>query len=327
MPPPRASHLLLALSLSIILILFHRNSVPNLSERTRLRDGRIHSRQASSNCGYRGNPDLYGFGIRLGLYLQWIASVFSKAWTPSLDSLRYLFDADAIFLLAIFIATSVYSTGVLEPAHDIDILILLHMFFGDVYCVFFELAFQTERRDMPISAWGVRYRYLVIGGMSAYAVWFWFIGLDRLPAAPCGSDAFLFAKAALREGARVFFKVVAIANLFVWGSFALLSLAAFPFDPYSEFVKAQATRKTRYFRFNYDHSDRDPRRVLGLALSSFTRAHSSRHNMAFQTPEFWRILKADHHYVWKIWKSVVRAHGVHSQYKGRTLYENRWKQL
>ena len=170
----------------------------------------------------------------------------SKAWTPSLDSLRYLLDADAIFLLAIFIATSVYSAGVLEPVHDIDISILLHMFFGDVYSVFFELAFSTERRDMPISAWGVRYRALVIGGMSAYAVWFWFTGLYRLPAPPCGSVAFLFAKVALRGRAQTFFEVVAIVNFLVWGGIALASLVAFPFDPYFEFVKAQATRKTRY---------------------------------------------------------------------------------
>ena len=49
--------------------------------------------------------------------------------------------------------------------------------------------------------------------------------------------------------------------------------------------------------------------------------------MAFQTPEFWRILKADHPVVWKLWNSAVTAHGVHSQYKGRTRYEDLYRQL
>ena len=288
MPPLRKPHLLLLLCLLVILTLFNSVSSQTSAEESGSRHKKIDPRQVLSKCEYTGNPDLYGFGIRLGLYLQWTASVISKAWTPSLDSLRDLLDAASIFLLAIFIATSVYSAGVLGSVHNVDILILLHMFFGDVYSVYFEII-SLERRVTPISAWGTRYRYLVISGMAASAVWFWCVGLYRLPDGPCGSVAFLFAKVALRGRAEVFFKIVAVANLIAWGVFGLLALIAFPFDPYSEYSKARTSRKTRYFHFNHDHSDQDPRRVLGLALSSFTWAHSKRHEMPFQTPEFWRI--------------------------------------
>ena len=232
MPPLRPSHLLFALLLTLSLTLFYSKSSPNQdpSLRNQNQNREIQGRQNPSICAYKGNPDLYGFGIRLGLYLQWTASVISKAWTPSLNSLRDLLDSDAIFLLAIFVATAVYSAGVLEPAHDIDILILLHMFFGDVYSVMFEIA-AKGRKITPISAWGTRYRALVVAGMSAYAVWFWFGGLETLPSAPCGSVAFLFAKVALRGKVRFFFQVVAAINLFVWGAFGILALMAFPFDP------------------------------------------------------------------------------------------------
>ena len=250
--------------------------------------------------------------------------MISKAWAPSLDSVRDLLDADAIFLLAIFVATSVYSTAVLEPVHDFDILILLHMFFGDVYGVFFEILLQ-EKRAMPISAWGSRYRVMVTAGMSAYAVWFWFVGIDRLPTGPCGSVAFLFAEVALRGKAQIFFKIVAVANCLVWGFFGLFALMAFPYDPYLEHVLARTLRKTRYFRYNADHGDRDPRRVLGLTLSTLTWAHSRRQGSAFETPEFWRILKANHPIVWKLGR--LGMGGYHRQYKGRTQHEERTRQM
>lgn len=141
------------------------------------------------------------------------------------------------------------------------------MFFGDVYSVYFEIL-SLERRVDPISAWATRYRYLVISGVSAYAVWFWFVGLYRLPDGPCGSVTFLFAEVALRGRAEVFFKIVAVANLIAWGVCGLSALIAFPFDPCSEYSKARTSRKTRYFHFNHDHSDQDPRRVLGLAFSN-----------------------------------------------------------
>ena len=321
MPALRTSHILLAFFLSVIFAIFCWGSGP---AQARPRYSSINRRQVSSTCEYRGNSDLYGFGIRLGLYLQWTASVVSKAWAPSLDSLRDLLDADSIFLLAIFVATSVYSTNVLEPVHDIDILILLHMFFGDVYSVFFEIASQ-QKRVSPISAWGSRYRVLVIGSMSAYAVWFWFIGLDHWPAAPCGSIAFLFAEVDLHGRAQIFFKSVAVANCFVWGFFSLLALMTFPYDPYVEYVQGQTLRKTRYFRFNCDHGDRDPRRILGLTLSSFTWAHSRRHGSAYETPEFWRVLKANHSIVWKLGRLGMR--GYHRQYKGRTQHDNWTRQM
>ena len=243
-------------------------------------------------------------------------------WTVyETSSMRTLF-----FCWLIFIATSVYSAGVLGSVHNVDILILLHMFFGDVYSVYFEIL-SLERRVTPISAWGTRYRYLVISGMSAYAVWFWFVGLYRLPDGPCGSVAFLFAEVALRGRAEIFFKIVAVANLSAWGVFGLLALMAFPFDPYLEYSKARTSRKTRYFYFKRDHSNQDPRRVLGLALSSNIIPHSKRHEMPFQTPEFWRIFQTDHPYVWKLLRYVSTDNGIHSQYKGRTRFRIRLRQL
>ena len=328
MPTLRFSHILVAFLFSVLLANFFSSFAGSSTQgsQTRYQNLDVQARQLSSQCEYKGNSDLYGFGIRLGLYLQWTASVISKAWTPSLDSLRDLLDADAIFLLAIFVATSVYSTGVLEPVHDVDVLILLHMFFGDVYSVMFEIAMK-DRKVTPMSAMGTRYRMLVIAGMSAYAVWFWFIGIETLSSVPCGSVAFLFAKVALRGKVKIFFQIVSALNLFFWGAFGILALMAFPYDPYQHYLVKQTIRKTRWWKFGRDDGEKNPRRALGRALMNLTGAHSQAHSMVFHTPEFWRILKENHRLVWRMLTAVASADGYHKQYKGKTRHDLRIGQM
>ena len=106
---------------------------------------------------------------------------------------------------------------------------------------------------------------------------------------------------------------------------ALVALMVFPYDPYREHVRVQTLQKTRHFRYNYDHGDRDPRRMLGLLLYSFTWAHTKQHERAYETPEFWHILKINHPIVWKLARLGER--GYHGQYKGRTQHDDWTRQV
>ena len=83
-----------------------------------------------ARLGLEGNPDLYGVGIRIGIYLQWISSLLINAFIPSgvSDSL----DTNSIFLFAVFIAVAnaTKSAGV-EPLLDpIGAFVMLQMCFG-----------------------------------------------------------------------------------------------------------------------------------------------------------------------------------------------------
>ena len=90
---------------------------------------------------------------------------------------------------------------------------------------------------------------------------------------------------------------------------------------------AQTTRKTRWWRFNRDHGDRDPRRVLGMALRSLTAAHSTLHYQPYQTPEFWRVFKQDHSFIWRMLTATGSADGYHKEYKGKTRHDLRVGQV
>lgn len=55
--------------------------------------------------GFEGNPDFYGFGIRLGVYLQWLSSWVSNSLHP--PAARTNHTPNSIFVLAILVSMTV----------------------------------------------------------------------------------------------------------------------------------------------------------------------------------------------------------------------------
>ena len=82
--------------------------------------------------GLIGDPDLYGLGIRIGIYLQWISTLLTNFLIPSgvSDSL----DTNSIFLFAIFIAIAkaTKSAGDEPLLGPIGAFVMLQMCFGYV---------------------------------------------------------------------------------------------------------------------------------------------------------------------------------------------------
>ena len=144
--------------------------------------------------------------------------------------LRELLDVNAIFCLAIFIATALLSTqSGSDGVYTAEILILLHIFFWNTYIISYEqLLMGNHGREL--TAIGVTSTIVITVGMSCFAVYYWFYAVEILPAANCGAFGFLFAKLSLDGGARTFFKIVAVINMVVWGiSFLLLVGYAVPY--------------------------------------------------------------------------------------------------
>ena len=77
--------------------------------------------------GFTGNADLYGLGIRVGIYLQWISSLLTNVFLPHgiSDSL----DTNSIFLFALFVATA-SSTNPRGGLHPVEGFIVLQLSFG-----------------------------------------------------------------------------------------------------------------------------------------------------------------------------------------------------
>lgn len=170
-------------------------------------------RVRSETCGFVGNSDAYGLGIRLGIYFQWIASWIANQLSPEIAA--ELNDVNCIFLIAIFISGIVLSATP-SNAYVVEILILLFILFGSVFSVLSTATIRTSKMGENASNWGACLRISLITAMSAYGVWYWFRGVRLLKPTPCESYIFLFSKVSIFGGARIFFQVLSVTNLIVY---------------------------------------------------------------------------------------------------------------
>ena len=87
-----------------------------------------HSLVRRATCGgFSGNPDLYGLGIRLGIYLQWISSLLTNSLLP--EGVSDSLDTNSIFLFAVFIAIAA-ATNASEGLRPVEAFIMLQLCFG-----------------------------------------------------------------------------------------------------------------------------------------------------------------------------------------------------
>ncbi|KAF2489232.1 hypothetical protein BU16DRAFT_567413 [Lophium mytilinum] len=89
---------------------------------------------------FAGNPDLYGLGIRLGVYLQWVSTWLSISIDP--DSAQETHDANSIFVFAIIIA-------VIQAAHQksikpVEAHLMLQICFGFYFTVLSILGIRLQ---------------------------------------------------------------------------------------------------------------------------------------------------------------------------------------
>ena len=89
-------------------------------------------RSIANGCGgIEGNSDLYGLGIRLGVYLQWISSWLIQTLNPS--GITTTHDANSIFVLAIL--TAMLSATARDDIKPIESYIMLLICFGYFFTV------------------------------------------------------------------------------------------------------------------------------------------------------------------------------------------------
>lgn len=97
----------------------------------------------------KGNPDLYGLGIRIGIYLQWISSLLIQILVPSStsDSL----DVNSVFLLAVFVAilSATNSSDVQTILGLIGAFVMLQMGFGYLLSVMSITGLRTTFLSNP----------------------------------------------------------------------------------------------------------------------------------------------------------------------------------
>ncbi|KAF5717588.1 hypothetical protein FMUND_5681 [Fusarium mundagurra] len=123
-------------------------------------------------CKFPHNSDLYGIGIRVGLYCQWLTSLASQIYVPAeapaTQATSQLFQTAVLISLVILTATrSIY-----QP----EVIIVLSLSFGGFLTSHHLPDLVNDQASIPRRAVAV----INFGAFVAYCCWFWSRGAQKL---------------------------------------------------------------------------------------------------------------------------------------------------
>lgn len=149
-------------------------------------------------CSIQGTADLYGLGVRLGLYLQFVTALFA-----SLGSRRYL---DRYREATLIFVTSCFITLVRQSArhrlYAVEVETMMWLFVPQLAIV------SMSSKWLQTLSWGSLLMHVLNYAMAAFYTWFYFRGLDVMLESPCESSyAFFFARVNLYHWFRTLMKV------------------------------------------------------------------------------------------------------------------------
>lgn len=203
-----------------------------------------------SECGFEGNPDTYGLGVRLGAYLSWASITIASTFFPS--ARKDLLDALVIFSIAFFAAIIMES---LDPeTYTVELIVMGYIFFGGIVTTSISLGQDVTIGTLPgasnpgsngvvyqaiasngnppangdnitpdnatpeekanPSLWRGVVLVLSVVGMAAHTFWLYWVA-DPFRATPCGTWVFPWATlhdSSLRRGPIIIFGLLSFVT-------------------------------------------------------------------------------------------------------------------
>ena len=163
----------------------------------------------SIQCGFSGDSDILGIGIRIGYYTQSLSVWFANYFV--LSEAKVLRSVNLLFLVALFIAL-VWLAHAPQETYAIEVYLLLRLLFATWYIGVLDRS-RYNKTKWRKSHVRVIVREFSLLGLLAYTVWFAWAGLDRVRETPCGTFIFFATKINLYGTYRSVFKAFSISAL------------------------------------------------------------------------------------------------------------------
>ncbi|MCJ1403209.1 hypothetical protein MMC11_006432 [Xylographa trunciseda] len=163
----------------------------------------------AASCGFPGNSDLYGIGIRTGYYTQALAVYFSNFFV--LSEAKSLRAVNGLFLLALGIVAAIYAYNA-ATSYAIEVFILLQT----GLCLGLVSIMEGTRfssKYLPVQKERLVLRTILMNWGMGYNLWFWWSGLDSLIRTPCGTYVLYVVRVDLYGLLRTVMKVFSIVVL------------------------------------------------------------------------------------------------------------------
>ncbi|KAF2186027.1 hypothetical protein K469DRAFT_573958 [Zopfia rhizophila CBS 207.26] len=161
-------------------------------------------------CGFEGNADMYGMGIRIGYYLQWYGTILA-AWIAPEES-QGLRIANSLFVTATFFAFVILTIRGHSPEEMpiVETYIILFLTFGSylvlvpiyVWRIFTGCNPLWDPTRFPRVTPGRVYKVcntIILVTVLIFQLWFWIHQVPKLNAEECKQYGFFFWKFALNS--------------------------------------------------------------------------------------------------------------------------------
>lgn len=162
-------------------------------------------------CGFSGNPDVYGVGIRIGYYTQalamWLANFFLLREAAGLRAVNNL------FLFAMLVVALIYAFNA-SSTYAVEAFLLLHISLSMGFVGIMQST-RYSTRHLKISGDRLVARTIIINAWMLLNICFWWVGLDSMLKTPCGTHAFYLVETNLYGWMRMALKVLSL-TLFTW---------------------------------------------------------------------------------------------------------------
>jgi len=164
---------------------------------------------ATEPCGFVGNSDIYGIGIRIGYYAQafsiWFANFFVLREANALRAVNTLF----MFAMCIGL---IFMSAIPSQTFSVEAYIMTQIIFVVWYVGTLDVSKWSRKH------WKFDFERTVIKngcfiGMVIYNAWYWWVGLDVMQKTPCGTFGYFFSKVALDGWYRKANMVLAILGI------------------------------------------------------------------------------------------------------------------
>ena len=216
------------------LIIANDDQVSILGTRTAADHPRTHR-----DCGFKGNSDIYGIGIRIGYYTQTLSTWFANYFV--LSEAKSLRPTNLLFFLAVFVGL-IWLSHQSPNTFAIEAFLLLQLLFATWYTGILNRG-RFSKKYWRFSPMRSVISSVTMMAVLGYNAWFWWSGLDRMERTPCGSFAFFMAKVELFSWYRSAYRALAVpavvsgAFIQVWQSVELI-----------QYLMAGSSDEAKYYR-------------------------------------------------------------------------------
>ncbi|KAI5807509.1 hypothetical protein DFH27DRAFT_322488 [Peziza echinospora] len=131
-----------------------------------------------TKCGFPGDSDTYGLGIRIGIYTQWASGIVANWYVVEMAAVMRI--RATLFQMAMAIALAFITVRRPRP-HAVDAVIMIVILLGNSCGLTSHVIRPRQWKDTTL---GGKMRFLFYFLLCLYATWFWWAGMENFQALP-----------------------------------------------------------------------------------------------------------------------------------------------